>query len=197
MANRTGYQIADQYGTHFLTFATVGWLDVFTRKQCKGIIIDSLRYCIEHKGLTLNAYVLMESHLHLIASAKADSPGLSAIIRDFKRHTSKAIIDWVEHSGQESRKEWMLMVFAYHARHNKRNTNYQVWQQDNRPKHCLHPKFTLQKLAYIHNNPVVAGIVDEPEAYVHSSARNYVGRTDVQLPVVLIDFGITEGYVAF
>lgn len=47
----------------------------------------------------------------------------------------------------------------------------------------------MQKLAYIHNNPVVADIVDEPEAYVHSSARNYVERTDVQLPVVLIDFG--------
>ena len=60
----------------------------------------------------------------------------------------------------------------------------------------MHPKFTLQKLAYIHNSPVVAGIVDEPEAYVHSSARNYVRQTDVQLPVVLIDFGVTEGYVA-
>jgi len=43
---------------------------------------------------------------------------------------------------------------------------------------------------------VVAGIVDEPEAYVHSSARNNVGRTDVQLPVVPIDFGVIEGYVA-
>lgn len=60
----------------------------------------------------------------------------------------------------------------------------------------LHPKFTLQKLDFIHKNSVVADIVDELEAYMHSSARNYVGRTDVQLPVVLIDFWVTEGYVA-
>ena len=96
MPNRTGYYIDDQFGTYFLTFTIVGWVDVFTRKQCKDIVIEALRYCMEHKGLVLNAYALMESHLHLIASAKEGSTGLSAIVRDFKRHTAKSILKWVK-----------------------------------------------------------------------------------------------------
>lgn len=195
MNERSGYYIANPHGTHFLTFTTVGWIDIFTRKECKDIIIDALRYCIENKGLVLNAYVLMESHLHLVASAKEGSAGLSAIIRDFKRHTAKCIIDWVQSSGRESRKEWILLSFAYHAKYNKRNANYQVWQQNNQPKECLHPKFTLQKLSYIHNNPVVAKIVDQPTDYVHSSAKDYMGQTNGLLPIQVIDFGIMEGYV--
>lgn len=195
MPNRTGYYIDDQFGTYFLTFTIVGWVDVFTRRQCKDIVIEALRYCMKHKGLVLNAYVLMESHLHLIASAKEGSTGLSAIVRDFKRHTEKSILKWVKKSGSESRRDWMLMVFAYHAKHNSRNSDYQVWIQDNQPKRLLHPKFTLQKLSYIHENPVEAGIIDQAEAYLYSSARNYAGRKDYVLPVQIIDFGITEGYV--
>ncbi|MEZ5042541.1 MAG: hypothetical protein R2828_21750 [Saprospiraceae bacterium] len=60
----------------------------------------------------------------------------------------------------------------------------------NQPKELFYAKFALQKVNYIHYNPVKAGIVDQPEAYVHSSARNYVGRTDVLLSVELLDFGL-------
>jgi REP element-mobilizing transposase RayT len=94
---------------------TVGWMDIFSRKECKHIIIDSLKYCQEKKGLIINAYVLMESHLHMIARADEPSKGLSAIIRDFKKHTSKQLIDWVMNSGKESRKEWIGVVMKYHA----------------------------------------------------------------------------------
>jgi hypothetical protein len=67
----------------------------------------------------------MESHAHLIISASEDSQGLSAIIRDFKKHTSKAILKWIQNGGRESRKEWMLIIFRYHAKYNKRNKEYQ------------------------------------------------------------------------
>ena len=83
--NRGGYNIDDQYGLYFLTFTLVGWVDLFTRKECKDIVIDSLKYCVRNKGLIISAYVLMESHLHIVASAKEKSDGLSAIIRDFKK----------------------------------------------------------------------------------------------------------------
>lgn len=137
----------------------------------------------------------MESHLHLILSAKEDSSGLSAIIRDFKKYTSKKILDWVQNSGEESRKEWMLIVFKYNAKYNKRNSIFQVWQQNNRPKELLHPKFIAQKIAYIHNNPVKAGTVDKAEDYLLSSARSYLGMKDERIPVQVIDFGMEYGYV--
>lgn len=59
----------------------------------------------------------------------------------------------------------------------------------------LHPKFSIQKIEYIHNNPVVAGIVDHPADYIYSSARHYYGRDDGILDVEILDFGAQEGYV--
>jgi hypothetical protein len=59
----------------------------------------------------------------------------------------------------------------------------------------LHPKFIKQKIAYIHSNPVKAGIVDSCEEYRYSSARNYMGGEKGLLDVEVLDFGIEEGYI--
>jgi REP element-mobilizing transposase RayT len=189
------WHISDQYAAYFMTFTAVGWVDIFTRKQCAQIILDSFTYCQENKGLILYAYVIMSSHLHLIAAAQDGSAGLSAIVRDFKTFTSKKLIAWMKDNPKESRRYWLDVVFKYHAKYNSRNNGYQVWQQYNKPMKCVTPKFTLQKLNYIHRNPVSSGIVDRPEDYKYSSARNYTGRTDGLIPVKIIDFGPTIGYI--
>lgn len=170
-------------------------MDVFTRKECKDIIIRSLDFCIQKKGLVINAFVLMSNHLHLIARAEEDSQGLSNIIRDFKRHTSKEIINWVLDDKKESRKKWMEIVMKYHAKFNKNNNDYQLWIQNNKPMECNKPRFTWQKISYIHDNPIKAKIVDHPEDYIYSSARNYLGRKDVVLDIVCLDLDINIGYV--
>lgn len=190
-----GYRIADQFATYFLTFTIVGWVDLFTRKECKQILIESLKYCQEIKGLMLYAYVIMESHMHLVASAHEKSNGLSSIIRDFKKFTSKEIVDWMQHNTIESRREWLDIVFKYYGKYNANNSVYQVWKQDNCPKICVMPEFTLQKINYIHQNPVVTGIVDDPIAYKYSSARNYAGLSDTVLDVIVLDFTSDVGYV--
>ena len=189
------YKIRNQFGLHFLTFTVVGWVDLFTRKECRDIIIGSLDFCQRNKGLTITSYCIMGSHMHIIAIADESSDGLSAIIRDFKKFTAKLLLDWVFKGGKESRKEWLKLVFAYHAKYNRRNSNYQVWQQNNHPKECVHPKFTWQKINYIHNNPVEAGIVDKPEDYRYSSARNYAGGKDFLLEVVVLEPNLGIGYV--
>ncbi|MFZ1679328.1 MAG: transposase [Saprospiraceae bacterium] len=193
----SGYVISDQYASYFMTFTVVGWVDLFTRKECKDIIINSLKYCQENKGLILFAFVLMESHLHLLASSRENSKGLSAIVRDFKKFTSRALIEWMIDNPKESRWDWLKMVFEYHGKYNQNNTHFQVWQQHNMPKVCVQPKFTFQKLNYIHYNPVESGIVDNPCDYKFSSARNYAGRTDVVLDVNVLDCGPQVGYVGF
>ena len=48
-----GYKISDQGATHFVSFAVVGWVDVFIRKEYSDIVIDSLKYCQEKKGLVI------------------------------------------------------------------------------------------------------------------------------------------------
>ncbi|WP_255517979.1 transposase [Fulvivirga sp. M361] len=68
---------------YFLTFTVAGWIAIFTRQRYCDIIIKSLKYCIEHKGLLLYAYVIMPSHMHLVA--RHDKNKLSSVIRDFKK----------------------------------------------------------------------------------------------------------------
>ena len=137
----------------------------------------------------------MSSHIHLILSAKSNSQGLSSIIRDYKSHTAKELIKWIESGIGESRRDWLKIVFSYHAKYNNRNSKYQIWIQDNQPKECLHPKFIMRKINYIHNNPVENGIVSEPIDYLYSSARDYYEMANDLLQVDLIDFGVQEGYV--
>jgi putative transposase len=49
-------------------------------------------------------------------------------------------------------------------------------RQDNMPIELLSPRVTQQKLDYIHNNPVEAGIVENPEDYLFSSAKVSAGE---------------------
>ena len=67
----------------------------------------------------------------------------------------------------------MLAIFKAQAEKNSHNVNYQFRRQDNQPKELYSPAFTVQKLNYIHNNPVEAGLVEKAEDYLYSSARNY------------------------
>ncbi|MEQ9426097.1 MAG: transposase, partial [Cyclobacteriaceae bacterium] len=60
------YKIRDQTKLHFVTFAVVHWIDVFSRKSYRDIVVDSLRYCQKEKGLELYAWCIMSNHVHLI-----------------------------------------------------------------------------------------------------------------------------------
>ena len=189
----TRYKIYDPEGLYFLTLTTVGWLDIFTRKTYKDILIESLRYCQENKGLLLYAFVIMSNHLHLIVQAK-EGVDLIATIGDFKKYTARQIIDQIQESGKESRKEWLLYQMQWFARKNSRKQEYQMWQSDNHPEEMISPKFIYQKLEYLHFNPVKAGLVEEPAHYVYSSAAYYEREKGI-LPVRILDLGATEGYV--
>ena len=190
-----GYKIENQNGLHFLTFTVVGWVDVFTRKRYRDIFIDSLKYCTQNKELLLFSYVIISNHVHLIVRTDSEA-GLSAIIRDLKTFTSKKIIKSIIEDPGESRSEWMLRLFKYYAKYNSNNSKYQFWIQKNHPIELVSPKWINQKLDYIHLNPVEAGIVELPEHYLYSSARNYVGQEGL-IDVEIMDFRNSIGYIDF
>jgi len=77
---------------HFLTLTTIEWIDIFTKPEYFKVIIDSLKYCRENKGLLLYEYVIMLNHIHLIARAEERSK-LSQIISDFKKHTTREMFE--------------------------------------------------------------------------------------------------------
>jgi len=181
---REGYVIKDQFATHFLTFTICGWIDLFTRKIYKDIVIDAFKYAQSQHQLILYAYVIMSNHVHLIARANdKQKKTLSDIIRDFKKFTHHEMMPVIQ-SEIESRRQWMLHQFKYYGKYNSNNKEMQIWTNDNHPEECYSREFINTKLNYIHENPVRAGIVRNPEDYVYSSASNYVGMggiIDVEL----------------
>jgi REP element-mobilizing transposase RayT len=180
----TGYQIKDQTAAHYLTFQIVYWIDLFSRKSYRDIVIDSLRYCNKEKGLDIFAFVIMTNHIHLIARSLAAD--LSGAIRDLKKYTSKKIIEEIENS-TESRKEWMLKLFKHAAKRQNKAGEYQVWTHENHAVELYGNDFIEQKVEYIHNNPVRAGIVKNPEEYIYSSAACYAEKESV-LEILPITF---------
>ncbi|MFN3403313.1 MAG: REP-associated tyrosine transposase [Cytophagaceae bacterium] len=167
------YLITDQHVPYYVTCSVIHWIDLFTRKDYRDIIVDSLNYCIKEKNVTIYAWVIMSNHIHL--AAQADPPGgMSAFLRDFKKFTSKKFIDTMDYIN-ESRKDWLLDKFAFEAKRTRRAEKYKVWMDSNHAVDLSNINI-MQKIDYIHNNPVRAGLVNNPEEYVYSSARDYAGK---------------------
>lgn len=170
--NSGGFKIRNQAGVHFITFAVVNWVDVFSRQVYRDILLESLKYCQINRGLNVHAWVVMTNHVHLIVSSSEND--LSDILRDFKKFTSAHILKTIKDSSVESRKDWMLNLFREAGKWNARNGGFQFWQQDNHPIELYSGKFIWQKINYIHENPVCAGMVAKPEHYLYSSAKDYL-----------------------
>ena len=169
------YYIQDQHGIHFLTFTVVDWIDVFTRKDYKYIITDSLNYCIEEKGLECFAWVLMSNHMHLVARTNPPFE-LSDFMRDFKKFTSKKIVKNIQ-TIPESRMEWLLHKFEYSAHTTGRAEKYKLWQDSNHPIGLEEQaEWFRQRIIYTHQNPVRQMIVANASDYLFSSACDYEGK---------------------
>jgi putative transposase len=179
------YKIRGQGALYFVTFTVIQWLDVFTRKAYRDIFLDSIRYCQTHKGLEVCAYCIMSSHIHMIIGRHGD-PNLENIIRDVKKFTSVKIIEAIRDNPQESRKDLLLWLFERAGKANSNNIHCQFWQQHNHPIELNTNEIIEQKLRYVHNNPVEAGIVLSPEDFLYSSAVNYAGLPEKLLDVILI-----------
>jgi putative transposase len=175
------YKASKEPAYYYMTCTVVGWIDVFSRDIYRQILIESLQFCIANKGLHINAYVFMTNHIHLIGWVE-EGAVLSEVMRDFKRHTGKAMIEAIN-TGVESRKEWLLYLFKYHGSIAQNRTQHQFWQDGFHPIEVYSDSVTLQKLQYLHNSPVRAGYVLEPEMWVYSSAAQYAGATQIPFEV--------------
>ena len=165
---RTRYKIINNEQPHFVTCTVINWLPIFGNPEIVNIILDSLRFLQEHNRITIYAYVIMEHHLHLVAS----SSDLSKEIGDFKSFTARTIIDFLK----RDKNQFILKQLKKLKLSHKKDRTYQLWQEGSHPQLIQGDKMMCQKIEYIHNNPVKHGYVDEAIHWRYSSARNYEGR---------------------
>ena len=165
----------EQQACYYLTFNIVEWIDIFTRPVFKQIIVESLNYFIEKKGLIVYGWCLMTNHLHLIAQAK-EGFSLQVLMNEFKKFTTKIILEDID-AEPEVRRNWIMKKFEQAGRLLKLTDKFQVWQTES---HSIYLELENtdrinDQLHFIHDNPVRDRIVTSAEDYVYSSARDYIG----------------------
>ena len=165
---RTRNRIFETEYPYFMTSTITGWLPVFTRPETVQIVFDSWSYLQRNDNFKIFAYVILENHLHVIASA----PELPTVIQRFKSYTARKIIDLLRENGAHV----LLRQLRSHKLSHKTESEYQVWQEGSKPKQIQNDEMLWQKLDYTHNNPLNRGYVDDPIHWRYSSARNYAGR---------------------
>ena len=165
--SRSRYKIIEKNKPHFVTCTTIQWLPLFSSPSAARFLLDSLSFFQEHSRMTIYAYVIMENHVHMILS----SPRLSKEIGIFKSYTARQIIDFFK----ERHAHHILQMLHYHKLAHKKDRQYQLWQEGSHPQAIINEEMMLQKIEYIHYNPVKRGYVDAPEHWRYSSARNYAG----------------------
>jgi putative transposase len=159
---------AEETSFYYSTCTIVDWLPVFQSDPYFQNIINSLKYCHEHKDLLLIAYIIMPTHLHLITS-NTEHTSLSEIMRDFRHFTSGQIRKLLEEDNQA------FYIESFHkAAKGLSDQDFKVWSYGFHPIALKSEKWLKQKMDYLHFNPVRKGFVELPEQWKYSSARNWI-----------------------
>jgi len=164
---RTRYKIYNSAYPHFVTCTIVDWLPIFTRPEAVQIVIDSWAFLKQQDRMQLFAYVILENHLHFVASGE----DLAKQIANFKSYTARQLIDLLKIRNAQT----LLDQLSFRKAKHKIDREFQLWQEGSKPKQIASDDMMRQKIEYIHENPLKRGYVDDPVHWRYSSARNYAG----------------------
>lgn len=134
----------------------------------KQIIINSLKFLVDSKRIDLYAYSIMSNHLHLVwQPLNKHSPG--DIQASFLRHTGKQLLSSLLNHPRLNRNDFKV---------NRFDRQHQIWKREALSIELISVPVFVQKLEYIHYNPVKAGLCNYPELYKYSSAKFYLDGMD-------------------
>ncbi len=165
---RTRYRFGEDHYPHFMTATVVAWLPVFSQPKFANAILDSWRFLQMEREIDILAWVILENHLHWIACG----PQLSRRVAEFKSFTATSILKQMATLGMKT----MLQELEYYKLRHKLDQKHQLWQEGSHPQAIKTEAMMLQKIEYIHDNPMRRGYVDDPTHWRYSSARCYAGR---------------------
>ncbi len=162
----------------FVTTSVISFVPIFRKKIYCDILINNIKYYQTKYKFHILAYVIMPSHFHWIVKTEPQYGTISEIMRDIKKFTAWQILDKLK----ENNNIKLLTFFKAQAKDIK-DQRYKLWMSRFDDQVIRNEKMFWQKVKYIHNNPVEAGLVFKPEDYLYSSARNYIYRENSVLNV--------------
>jgi putative transposase len=129
----------------------------------EGNLIDSLRFLVKQNRISVYAFCLMNNHIHMVWQILGDHQRAN-VQRDFLKYTGQQILRRLEEI-----KSPLLSELQVNAKDRK----FQAWERNALSIPLYSDRFFMQKLDYIHRNPVEAGLCKYPEDYYYSSAAFY------------------------
>src|SRR6266508_2703841 len=153
---RHKFQLSRDSQALYITIVAKDRLPVFKTDAIKLVSCQALNEARESGGFLIFAYVIMPDHMHLLT----DCPNTSAdVLRYLKGLTGRRVVDYLkEHDYQSS------LAKLRHEQW-KRKHNYSLWQQEKNVLSIFSEAVFMQKVNYIHLNPVRAEIVDRAVDY--------------------------------
>jgi putative transposase len=164
------------YWPQFFTATVLEWKPLLKQDKYKELVIESLRFLVTQKRISLFAFVLMNNHLHLIWQPLADNT---------PENIQHSLLSYTAHRIQKDLQENHQQVLP-HFKVSAKDREYQFWERNSLGIDLFTEEVFIQKLDYIHYNPVEAGLCKLPEEYNYSSGRFYEYGID--------DFGILTHY---
>jgi REP element-mobilizing transposase RayT len=156
------FQISRDSQALFITLNTKNRLPVFRKDEIKKVLCQAIDEARKSAGFLLFAYVIMLDHLHVIT----DQPKpISEVLRVLKGITARRVIDYLKERNYSA-----SLAKLQHAVRD-RNYRYSLWQTEKNVYPIFSEGLFMQKVNYIHNNPVQAGMVERAIDYRWSSAR--------------------------
>ena len=150
----------------YITLVTKDRLPVFRTDQMREFMCGAIDEARRSAGFLLFAYVVMPDHLHLLTSRPSTN---SDVLRVVKGLSARRVLDHLKANNYVS----SLKKLEHCVR--DRNYQYSLWQTEKNVLPIYSEKLFMQKLNYIHENPVRAGLVERAIDYRWSSARIWAG----------------------
>jgi putative transposase len=156
------FRLSKDSPAYYLTSVTNKRLPVFKTSIIKDVVTKALDETRNSADLLLFAYVVMPDHLHLLLGTDRKP---SEALRYVNGITSRRVIDYLKQEGYERSLEKLKHI-------DKGNRyRYSLWDHHPNLKRVTDEGIFMQKVHYIHQNPVRAGLVERAEDYRWSSIR--------------------------
>lgn len=166
---RRGRLSLSEETTFFVTTTVVGFTKVFPNDQYCDILIHNIKHYQRKYGFVIYGYVIMPTHFHWIVEVNPRLGFIHEIMRDLKKYVAWDVLDGLE----KNKRDEMNRIFETAAIGFK-NQKRKFWMERFDDVVIRNREMMIDKLEYIHNNPIKAGLVTAPEDYRYSSARNYL-----------------------
>jgi REP element-mobilizing transposase RayT len=163
-------EINFDYHPQFFTATILEWKPLLRDDTFKDIIIKSLQFLTNEGSIVVYGFVIMPNHIHLIWQIQ-DGFKRDIIQMRFLKFTAQQMKFRLLDTQDDSLSAFLV---------NTKDRTYQFWERNSLSIDMWSPAVFIQKLDYIHDNPVQSKwrLAELPEDYKYSSARFYFTGED-------------------